>query len=234
MRSIWLQNSSRCQSSLSRAMLRWWACLTVNPSLVVRYCCTCRRRGQMLGLWLHVWLAMVELVLLVRCIHNSQLVAFDFVCPQPCCVYVSEDQPRRSLGSVSSMVQGGDGVFNQVLPKHRRNSSPASRHRCDDDAFFSQAKTQVSQTWIYKSVEFINCINFPCAAGSRILETSTGCVVVINSTIWVFMSKKISYDSPLLSEYSCLDMVVYSLPTFVEVYWSAGGTRDACPVMKVE
>ena len=226
-------------------MLRWWACLTVNPSLVVRYCRTCRRRGQMLGLWLHVWLAMVELVLLVRCIHNSQLVAFDFVCPQPCCVYVSEDQPRRSLGSVSSMVQGGDGVFNQVLPKHRRNSSPASRHRCDDDAFFSQAKTQVSQTWIYKSVEFINCINFPCAAGSRILETSTGCVVVINkwsevqlwrtTTIWVFMSKKISYDSPLLSEYSCLDMVVYSLPTFVEVYWSAGGgTRDACPVMKVE
>ena len=27
--------------------------------------------------------------------------------------YVSEDQPLRSLGSISSMVQGGDGVFNQ-------------------------------------------------------------------------------------------------------------------------
>ena len=149
-------------------------------------------------------------------------------CSQPCFVYVSEDQPRRLLGSVSSMVQGGDGVFKQVLPKHRRNSSPASRHHCDDDAFFSQAKTQVSQTWIYKTVEFINCINFPCAAGSRILETSTGCVVVINkwseiqlwrnTTIWVFMSKKISYDSPLLSEYSRLNMILYSLPTFVEVY----------------
>ena len=52
----------RCKSSLSRAMLRWWACLTVNPSLVVRYCRTCRRRGQMLGLWLHIWLTLVELV----------------------------------------------------------------------------------------------------------------------------------------------------------------------------
>ena len=54
--------------------------------------------------------------------------------------YVSEDQPRRSLGSVSSMVQGDDDVFfNQVLPKHRRNSSPGPRPRFDDDAFFSQA-----------------------------------------------------------------------------------------------
>ena len=43
------------------------------------------------------------------------------------------------------------------------------------------------------------------------------------------MSKKISYDSPLLSEYSCLDMVVYSLPTFVEVYWSAGGDEGCLP-----
>ena len=36
------------------------------------------------------------------------------------------------------MVQGGDGVFNQVLPKHRRNSSPASRHRCDDNALVAK------------------------------------------------------------------------------------------------
>ena len=114
-----LEHSSKT-CLVSRAMLRWWACLTVNPSLVVR----------------------------------------------PCCVYVSEDQPRRSLDSV----QGGDGVFNQVLPKH------------------SQAKTQVSQTWIYNSVEFINCINFPWAGGFRILETSTRCAVVINSTLWVYWS----------------------------------------------
>ena len=107
--------------------------------------------------------------------------------------YVSEVQPRPSLVTVSSRVQGGNGVFNQVLPKHRRNSSPASRHRCDDDAFFSQAKTQVSQTWIYKSVEFIYWINFPCAAVSRILETSTGCVVVINK--WSTIALKENSDS---------------------------------------
>ena len=124
---------------VSQAMLRWWACLLDSY---------CRRRRQMLGrcfrwrhhwmdppgLWLHIWLTLVELVrwsgdsgvcwqllssstadvggvlqmapsldgpsgfvascltcsgwasTLVRCIHNSQLVAFVFVCPQPCCV----------------------------------------------------------------------------------------------------------------------------------------------------
>ena len=147
---------------------------------------------------------------------------------------------RRCLGGKKGGGFSGDALENVVdkgVGKLQRRC--AQRCRWQRSCFFSQAKTQVSQTWIYKSVEFINCINFPCAAGSRILETSTGCVVVINkwsevqlwrtTTIWVFMSKKISYDSPLLSEYSCLDMVVYSLPTFVEVYWSAGGDERCLP-----
>ena len=154
-----LEHSSKT-CLVSRAMLRWWVCLTVNPSLVAR----------------------------------------------PCCVYVSEDQPRRSLDSV----QGGDGVFNQVLPKH------------------SQAKTQVSQTWIYNSVEFINCINFPWAGCSRILETSTGCEVVIN---------KVSYDAPILSamthhSYLSIHVSIWLcivFPTFVKVYWSAGGDERCLP-----